>query len=112
MSHPITRDEIKRKLDNRDRVVLIEALPAKYFEQSHLPGALNIPHDNVDALASRLLPDKSIEIVVYCASATCKNSAIAAQRLTELGYRDVREYTDGKADWIAAGFPVETGSSG
>lgn len=108
MAIHIKRDEIKDKLDHRQPLVIVEALPAKHFEQAHLPGALNIPHDAVDASAARLLPDRDAEIVVYCANAACKNSAIAAQRLEELGYRNVREYHDGKADWIEAGFPVES----
>jgi rhodanese-related sulfurtransferase len=111
MNHQhIGREELQARVASDSGPVLVEALPAKYFEQSHLPGAINIPHDAVDALAPRLLPDKDAEIVTYCASATCKNSGLAAQRLRELGYRNVREYVEGKADWIAAGLPVETGS--
>ncbi len=106
----ITRDELKAKLDNGAAVTLVEALPAKYFEEAHLPGALNLPHDRVDELAPRLVPDKTAEIVVYCASAPCKNSGIAARRLAELGYGTVRDYHEGKADWVAAGLPTESGA--
>jgi rhodanese-related sulfurtransferase len=105
----IAREELKAKLENGKKPVLVEALPEKYFRHAHLPGAINIPHDAVDALAPSLLPDKSAEIVVYCANAPCQNSGIAAARLAELGYRNVRDYHEGKADWIAAGYPVESG---
>lgn len=107
MTASINRDELKRKLESSQAIVLVEALPAKYFAEAHLPAALNIPHDQVQALARALLPDKQAEIVVYCASAACKNSSIAAQRLSELGYQNVRAYVEGKADWIAAGYAVE-----
>jgi rhodanese-related sulfurtransferase len=103
----ISREELKAKLDRGDRLVLVEALPEKYFNHAHLPGALNIPHDAVDALAARLLPEKDAEIVVYCANAPCQNSGLAAARLAELGYSNVRDYHEGKADWIEAGYPVE-----
>jgi rhodanese-related sulfurtransferase len=109
MTTAISRDELRHRLAARPPLVLIETLPARYYEQAHLPGALNIPHDAVDTLAPRLVSNKNAEIVVYCASATCKNSGIAAQRLTELGYRNVRTYDEGKADWIAAGLDVESG---
>ena len=105
----ITRDELKGRLDRGERIVLVEALPAKYYLHAHLPGAINIPHDQVDALAPALLPDKAAEIVVYCANAPCKNSGLAAQRLSELGYARVRDYHEGKADWIAAGYTVVSG---
>lgn len=105
----ISRDELKARLDNGLPTVLVEALPPRYFADAHLPGALNLPHDQVDALAPSLLPDKEAPIVVYCANAPCQNSAQAALRLTRLGYTNVREYHEGKTDWIAAGYPVEHG---
>ncbi len=109
MISTITRDELKAVLEGPAKLVLVEALPAKYYLDKHLPGAINIPHDEVDALAASLLPDKDAPIVVYCANGPCRNSGIAAARLTELGYTSVRDYHEGKADWIEAGLPVESG---
>ena len=105
----ITRTELKAKLDAGAALTLVEALPEKYYRHAHLPGAINIPHDQVDALAPTMLPDRAAEVVVYCANRPCKNSAIAAERLTELGYTNVRDYHEGKQDWIEAGFAVEKG---
>jgi rhodanese-related sulfurtransferase len=105
----IDRAALALALGGPDRPVLVEALPERYFVDAHLPGAINMPHDAVDALAPRLLPDKSADIVVYCANAQCRNSEIAGERLRRLGYAHVRVYTDGKQDWVDAGLPVETG---
>lgn len=107
MTAKITREELKRKLDANENFVLVEALPRKYWAKGHIPGALNIPHDQIEALAPELLPDKDREVVVYCASTTCQNSEIAAEALTDLGYSKVLEYVEGKADWEAAGYPLE-----
>lgn len=65
----------------------------------------------MDRLAPVLAPDRGAEIVVYCASASCKNSGIAAERLEALGYDRVRTYHEGKDDWIAAGLPTEPESA-
>lgn len=111
MIETIDRETLRLKLEGRQRPVLVEALPPAYYERGHLPAAVNIPHDTVDAQAARLLPDKNAEIVVYCASATCRNSDYAALRLKALGYVHVRVYAGGKADWIAAGLPIESGAS-
>jgi rhodanese-related sulfurtransferase len=111
MVSTITRDELKAKLNRNEKLILAEALPETYYLDRHLPGAINLPHDRVDALAPVLLPDKSAEIVVYCANAPCRNSGLAAQRLVELGYSNVRDYHEGKQDWIDAGLPVERGRS-
>jgi rhodanese-related sulfurtransferase len=109
MTHTIERDEIKRLLDEGRPVTIVEALPEKYWKHSHLPGALNLPHDRVRELAPSLLPDKDALIVVYCANEPCRNSAIASAELEAMGYRNVREYVGGKQDWGDAGLPVEKG---
>jgi len=111
MSRTISRDELKALLDRGEPVTLVEALPAAYFEDAHLPGAINLPHDQVDALAPALLPDRSAAIVTYCSNRNCPNSGIAARRLTALGYANVRAYEAGKQDWIEAGLPVERGAT-
>jgi rhodanese-related sulfurtransferase len=105
----ITRAELEARLAANPKLVLVEALPEKYYLDGHLPGAINIPHDAVDSLTPTLLPDKAAEIVVYCANGPCKNSAIAAARLSELGYGNVRDYHEGKADWVAAGLALVRG---
>ncbi len=110
MSTTIARDEVAAKVD-RGEVTVIEALPANYYEDGHLPGAINLPHDQVDELATDLLPDKQAEIVVYCSNDACQNSTLAAKRLTELGYVNVYDYAAGKQDWIDADLPTETGTT-
>ena len=110
MVSTITLDELRAKLDAGEDVTLVEALGPMYYEDAHLPGAINIPHEEVDALAPVLLLDKSAQIVVYCASGPCRNSGIAAKRLVELGYENVRDYHEGKAEWIEAGLPTESGA--
>lgn len=102
----ITRSELRDIVD-AGAVTVVEALPGEYYEQGHLPGAINIPHTEVRERAPSLLPDKDAPIVVYCADLPCPNSGIAAHVLTKLGYTDVRDYAEGKADWAEAGLPLE-----
>ncbi len=52
-------------MDRGDEFVLVDALLARHYESSHLPGAVNLPYEFVDE-AEVLLPDKDAEIVVYC----------------------------------------------
>jgi rhodanese-related sulfurtransferase len=107
MSNPtITRTELQALID-AEAVTVVEALGAEYYEQGHLPGAINIPHTEVRDLAPALLPDKDAPIVVYCANEPCANSGIATHVLRKLGYTNVRDYEAGKADWVEAGLPLE-----
>jgi len=66
----ISRDELKEKIERGNKFVLVETLPRTAYDHAHLPGAINLPPDVVEQLAPALLPDKSAEIVVYCASPT------------------------------------------
>jgi rhodanese-related sulfurtransferase len=107
MVDKISLDELRERLETNPALVLVEALAEQYYRHSHIPGAIKLGHDEVDARAPELLPDKDAEIVVYCASAMCQNSSIAADRLAAFGYTNVRDYHEGKAEWIGAGLPVE-----
>lgn len=107
----ITREGLKAKLDRGEELVLVETLGPKYYEDAHLPGAINIPHTEVDALAPEMLPDKSAQIVVYCSNRACQNSPQAARRLAALGYKNVYDYEEGKQEWIEAGLSTESGAT-
>lgn len=103
----ITRDELKVRLGRGGDFKLVETLAPEQFREGHLPGAINIPPDQVSTLAPTLLPDKQAEVITYCASRTCHASADAARELIKLGYTNVRHYAGGKADWTFAGLPME-----
>lgn len=107
MSKLIDRHQLNTLIQSNANLVLLEALPEKYFQDWHLPGAKHMPHDQTRALAPRLLPEKQVPVVVYCASATCQNSHMAARALEQLGYADVAVYAGGKQDWSDAGLPIE-----
>ena len=57
MATNITREELKAKMDRGEEFVLVDALSAKHYDSSHLPGAINLPYEFVDE-AETVLPDK------------------------------------------------------
>lgn len=103
----ISREELKAKLDRGDDFVLVDASPETAYRKSHLPRAISIPSDDIMQAATEQLPDRKVDIVVYCANGPCKRSRLATERLEALGYQKVRDYHQGKADWADAGLPVE-----
>ena len=107
MTTLITREDLQQRLASANPPILVEALPEKYYRDGHLPGARHLPHTEARQRAAAVLPDRNVEIVVYCASATCQNSHIAARVLEQLGYSNVRVYAGGKQDWSEAGLAVE-----
>ena len=111
MTKQIDRDTLSRKLAGANPPVLAEALPERYFRDWRLPGARHLPHDEVERLAASVVPDRSAEIVVYCANRSCRNSHIAAAKLSQMGYENVAVYAGGKQDWSEAGLAVERGEA-
>jgi rhodanese-related sulfurtransferase len=107
MTRQINRVELEALLDT-GAVVLVDALPSSYYDQEHLPGALNLVEAEVADLAPTLLPDLNATIVTYCSNTACGNSSAVAKRLEDLGYADVRTYAAGIADWVEAGNPTES----
>jgi rhodanese-related sulfurtransferase len=58
----LTREQLKEKMDRGDDFVLVDALGEEYYRQSRLPGAINVPLEEIDR-AEEVLPDKEAEIV-------------------------------------------------
>jgi len=106
----ITRDELRDAIE-RGEVTVVDALPAAYYDQQHLPGALNLFVDEARERALEVLPDKSAAIVTYCSNVACPNSEGVARVLASLGYTNVRKYREGIQDWVEAGLPTEATAS-
>jgi rhodanese-related sulfurtransferase len=86
-------------------VTVLDVRPSEEFESGHVPGALNIP---VDQLARRLreLP-KGKEVIAYCRGPFCLMSFDAVQLLRKKGMK-ARRLSDGMPEWRMAGLPVES----
>jgi rhodanese-related sulfurtransferase len=105
----ISRDALRKKIAHGDDFVLVDALSPISFAMSHLPGAINLTPGWVDDRARRRIPDLDTEVVVYCESSECDSSVAVANRLVELGYRNILHYAEGRRDWEEAGLPLEGG---
>jgi rhodanese-related sulfurtransferase len=103
----IDRETLAAKLAGGDDFVLVDALPPMSYAMSHLPGAVNVPPEGCERWAAARIPDKTTEVVVYCASPECESSVEVAERLLELGYVNVSHYPGGKSDWVDGGLPLE-----
>ena len=66
MERNISREELKEKMDHGNDLVLLGTMGPPNYRHSHLPGAVNVPIDEIRECAAELLPEKDAEIVVYC----------------------------------------------
>ena len=99
----IDADELKQKLDHGDEFKLVMTLGQLAFRGKHIAGSLEM-HDP-DTLLNELDPED--EIVVYCSDKLCPASMMAYHLLADRGYKHVRRFSGGLAEWEAAGYPLE-----
>ena len=81
-------------------VTVVDVRRADEYAQSHIPGALLVPNEEIGANAPEALPDKDAVLLVHCRSGV--RSQQAADKLLALGYQNVYDF-GGIADW-----PYET----
>jgi len=89
---------------NDGSVIVLDVRPEEEYRAGHIPGALSVPVDALEAALQTLPRDR--EIVAYCRGPYCVFSDEAVALLGSRGFR-ARRLRQGLPDWRAAGFPVE-----
>ncbi len=102
---PVSRAELVERVARGD-VVILDVRPAEEFAAGHIPGALSVPLDQLDAALSRL--SKRTRIVAYCRGPYCVLAPQAVERLRAKGFT-ARRLVDGMPEWRLAGLPVAVG---
>lgn len=93
--HKITADEGRSMMDAGD-VTVVDVRRADEYEDGHIPGAINIPNEDIGDAEPGALPDKDASIIVYCRTGV--RSKQASDKLLALGYTAVYDM-GGIADW-------------
>ena len=94
-------------MDKNEDFILVDVLSPVSYEEEHIPGSINIPLEDIEKKATKLLK-KDKTIVVYCGSFRCTMSSQAAEILTKLGYKDVNDFEGGLQFWKDFGFSIES----
>jgi 3-mercaptopyruvate sulfurtransferase SseA len=68
MDSTISTKDLKSKLDKKQGITVFETLARERYREAHIPGALNMPPEQIKELAPRMLPKKDAEIVTDCAN--------------------------------------------
>jgi rhodanese-related sulfurtransferase len=101
-------DEFRKAM--QDHALVLDARGSVYYNEGHVPGAMNLARNNFANDYNRLRPtlDKSKDqlIVVYCSGGDCHDSRLVASALLSLGFSDVKVFTGGWTEWSAANLPV------
>lgn len=102
---PIAADDVARRLGSATAPVILDVRSRGEYAAGHIPGAINIPHDELASRLSEIPAAKSDEIVVHCQGGV--RAATAEGILVEQGYTNVRDLQGQMSGWAQRGLPVE-----
>ncbi|MBI3969377.1 MAG: sulfurtransferase [Chloroflexi bacterium] len=107
MPRDISVEELKRLRESGERHALFDVRERGEYNRKQLPNATPLPRGLLELRAPVLMPVRDIPAVVLCDDG--RRSALAAETLAAMGYRDVRVVTGGLDAWEAAGYPIQEG---
>src|SRR5271169_6048402 len=102
----VSLDEIKRRLETKQAMVLVDVREKEENRAGYIPGAISVPRGFLEIQIEQRVPDKNAPVVLYCAGGT--RSALAAATLQQLGYSRVETANPGFVRWKDLGYPMET----
>ena len=106
MTATIDSAGVRRHLIDRTEIALLDVREEDPFAQAHPLWAANLPLSRIELDAWRRIPRRDTLLVVYGEHAGTDLAPLAAERLTALGYTQVRLLDGGLAGWQAAGGEV------
>lgn len=102
-----TVDDVKKKMDRGERFALVDVREDSEWAKDHLPGAIHLGKGVIERDAEQALPDLNAEVILYCGGGY--RSALAAEALQKMGYRNVISMDGGIRDWREKGYPLAKG---
>jgi rhodanese-related sulfurtransferase len=99
--------DVRSRLERGERFQFVDVREDHEFAQDHARGARHIGRGVLERDVETLIPDKETPIVVYCGGGF--RSALAAENLQKMGYKNVISMDGGIRAWREAGFPLEKG---
>lgn len=86
----------------KDDLVLIDVREKHEWNEGHIPGALHVPRGFLELQIEEAVPDRSKQIVLYCAGGV--RSLMAGNTLQQMGYENVISMSGGFGQWKGSGF--------
>jgi rhodanese-related sulfurtransferase len=100
----VTIDEVKAKLDRREKFLLIDVREESEYAADHLPGAVHLGKGIIERDVEARVPDQNTPMVLYCGGGF--RSALAADNLQKMGYTQVLSMDGGIRGWREKGFAL------
>lgn len=86
----ISQQEAAQIMESDEDFVIVDVRTPEEYAAGHIPGAINLPNEEIADIAAEALPDKDQLILVYCRSG--RRSVEASFTLANMGYTNVCEF--------------------
>ena len=106
----ISADELKKSIDSKEDMILINTIPSDRFEKTNagLPKEMkDLKPEEKEAFLKTLGTDKDKKIVIYCGFVACERSHVGATLAKEAGFKNVYRCPGGIAAWLDAGNSID-----
>src|SRR4051812_45834748 len=100
----ITLEEIKRRIEAKEPMVLVDVREKEENRAGYIPGAISVPRGFLEMQIEANVPKKDARVVLYCAGGT--RSALATKTLQDLGYTNVESANPGFVRWKDLKYPI------
>jgi rhodanese-related sulfurtransferase len=97
--------ELAERIRTGTAPLILDVRTPEEFAAGHVPGAINIPHDQLESRLAELPAELDTEIVVHCKSG--RRAGIAEETLSRAGYENLEDLKGHWQAWSAADLPVE-----
>ena len=99
----ISPEDAAAKLNSGDAVV-VDVREKDEWDEGHIPGATHMSRGTIELDIEEKVPDPTATVICHCGGGG--RSALAAETLQKMGYKNVRSMAGGLKAWKAAGLPT------
>jgi rhodanese-related sulfurtransferase len=96
--------ETKKRLDAGEKMVLVDVREESEWARGHVAGAVYLGKGIIERDIEQRIPDTSATIVLYCGGGF--RSALVADNLQKMGYKNAISMDGGWRGWLEAGYPT------
>jgi len=97
--------EVKKRMDAGEKLTLVDVREDLEWAKGHIKGAIHLGKGVIERDIEKAIPNKDQEVILYCGGGF--RSALVADALPKMGYKNAISLDGGWRAWNAAGLPVE-----
>ncbi|HUK52118.1 MAG TPA: rhodanese-like domain-containing protein [Candidatus Binatia bacterium] len=100
-----TVQEVKKRMDAGEKLLLLDVREESEVARGRIPGAIHLGKGVIERDIEKTIPDTDAEVILYCGGGF--RSAIAAENLQRMGYKNAVSMDGGWRGWNENGYPTQ-----